>query len=131
VGRAKQEPSINRPEKAKIYVAEDARPKYYKARPVPYALREKVEKELERLQEEGTIEPVQFADWAAPIVPIVKDDKSIRICGDYKVTVNQAAKLDNYPIPKAEDLFATLSGGEKFTKLDMSQAYQQILLEDE
>ncbi|CAB3992544.1 Retrovirus-related Pol poly from transposon [Paramuricea clavata] len=78
--------------KAKIYVAEDASPKYYKARPVPYALREKVEKELERLQEEGTIEPVQFADWAAPIVPIVKDDKSIRICGDYKVTVNQAAK---------------------------------------
>ncbi|CAB4020403.1 Hypothetical predicted protein, partial [Paramuricea clavata] len=117
--------------KAKIYVADDASPKYYKARPVPYALREKVEKELERLQEEGTIEPVQFADWAAPIVPIVKDDKSIRICGDYKVTVNQAAKLDNYPIPKAEDLFATLSGGEKFTKLDMSQAYQQILLEDE
>ncbi|CAB4020384.1 Hypothetical predicted protein [Paramuricea clavata] len=108
--------------KAKIYVAEDASPKYYKARPVPYALREKVEKELERLQEVGTIEPVQFADWAAPIVPIVKDDKSIRICGDYKVTVNQATKLDNYPIPKAEDLFATLSGGEKFIKLDMSQA---------
>ena len=62
-------------------MAEDASPKYYKARPVPYALREKIEKELERLQEEGTIEPVQFADWAAPIVPIVKDDKSIRICG--------------------------------------------------
>ena len=94
-------------------------------------MRGRVEKELERFQEEGTIEPVQFADWAAPIVPIVKDDKSIRICGDYKVTVNQAAKLDNYPIPKTEDLFTTLSGGEKFTKLDMSQAYQQILLEDE
>jgi hypothetical protein len=86
---------------------------------VPYALRENVEKELERLQEEGTIEPVQFADWAAPIV---KDDKSIRICGDYKVTANQVAKLDNYTIPKAEDLFATLSGGEKFTKLDMSRS---------
>lgn len=117
--------------KAKIHVAADAKPKYCKARPVPYSLREKVEKELERLQEEGTIEPVQFAEWAAPIVPIVKEDKSIRICGDYKITVNQAAKLDNYPIPKAEDLFATLSGGVMFTKLDMSQAYQQILLEEE
>ena len=50
--------------------------------------REKVEQELERLQEEGTMEPVQFAKWAAPIVPIVKEDKSIRICGDYKITVN-------------------------------------------
>ena len=86
---------------------------------------------LERLVEERTIELVQFADWAAPIVPIVKEGKSIRTCGDHKVTVNQVAKLDNYPIPKAEDLFATLCGGEKFTKLDMSQAYQQILLEDE
>ena len=112
-------------------MAEDAQPKYFKARPVPYALKEKIENELDRLVEEGTIESVQFADWAAPIVPIVKEDKSIRICGDYKVTVNQVAKLDNYPIPKAEDLFATLSGGEKFTKLDMSQAYQQILLEEE
>ncbi|CAB3990019.1 Hypothetical predicted protein [Paramuricea clavata] len=65
--------------KTKIYVADDASPKYCKTRPVSYALRGKVEKELEKLQEEGAIEPVQFADWAAPIVSIVKDDKSIRI----------------------------------------------------
>ena len=79
--------------KKKIHVAEDAQLKYFKARPVPYALKEKIENELDRLVEEGTIEPVQFVDWAAPIVPIVKEDKSIRICGDYKVTVNQVAKL--------------------------------------
>ena len=94
-------------------------------------LKKKVQEELERLQAEGTVEPVQFAEWAAPIVPIVKEDKSIRVCGDYKATVNQAAKLDNYPIPKAEDLFATLNGGDKLSKLDMSQAYQQIPLEDQ
>jgi predicted aspartyl protease len=117
--------------KANIHVAADAKPIYCKARPVPYSLKKKVEEELERLQAEGTVEPVQFAEWAAPIVPVVKEDKSVRICGDYKVTVNQAAKLDNYPIPKAEDLFATLSGGDKFSKLDMSQAYQQIPLEDQ
>ena len=115
--------------KAKIHVAADAKPIYCKARPVPYSLKKKVEEELERLQAEGTVEPVQFAEWAAPIVPVVKEDKSVRIYGDYKVTVNQATKLDNEPIPKAEDLFATLSGGDKFSKLDMSQAYQQIPLE--
>ena len=48
-----------------------------------------------------------------------------------QVTVNQSVKLDNYPIPKAEDLFAILNGGDKFIKLDMSQAYQQIPLEDQ
>jgi hypothetical protein len=47
------------------------------------------------------------------------------------VTVNTVSKLDNYPIPKTdEDLYATLWGGEEFTKLDMNQAYNQIHLED-
>ena len=77
-----------------------------------------VEEELDRLQREDIIEPVQFAEWAAPIVPVVKKDKkSLRICGDFKRTVNSASKLDKYPIPKIEDLFAQLTGGKKFTKL--------------
>ena len=75
---------------------------------------------------------MQFSEWAAPIVPVMKaDKKSVRICGDYKVTVNQAAKVDRYPISKIEDLFASLAQGEKFTKLDMSQAYQQLVLDEE
>ena len=80
---------------------------------------------------EGTLTPVQFSDWAAPIVAIVKEDGSVRICGDYKMTTNKVSKLDNYPITKFEDLFITLHGGKQFTKLDMSQAYQQLLLSEE
>ena len=57
---------------AKIHVG--AQPKYCKARSVPYAMRGKVEEELERLMSEGIIKPVQFDDWAAPIVPVVKSD---------------------------------------------------------
>ena len=84
------------------------------------------------MTKEGIVEPVQFADWAAPIVPVLKSDKeSLRLCGDYKLTVNQAAKLDQYPIPRVEDLFSALSGGKSFSKLDMSQAYQQIELDEE
>jgi len=60
---------------------------------------------------------------------MVKDDKSIRICGDYKVTVNQVSKLDNYPIPKTDDLYAELGGGKQFTKLDLSHAYKQLLMD--
>ena len=40
------------------------------------------------------------------------------------------SKLDRYPIPKVKDLFAKLSGGKTFTKLDLSQTYQQLLLDD-
>ena len=116
---------------AKIYVDPNAPPKFMKARPIPYALKAKVEKELDRLQSEGIISPVEFTEWAAPIVLVVKQDGPVRICGDYKCTVNQVSKLDNYPIPKTEDLLATLGGGNKFTKLDMSQGYQQLLLDEE
>ena len=116
---------------AKIHVDGTATPRFHKATSVPFALREKVEKELERLQEQGIIEPVQFSSWATPIVPVEKSDGSIRICGDYRVTVNSAAKLDKYPIPRIDDLFASLAGGERFTKLDLSHAYQQIQLDPE
>lgn len=117
---------------AKLQVDPGAQPRFCKARTIPYAMKRKVEAELERLQKEGIIQPVQYADWAAPIVPVWKADKeSIRICGDFKVTVNQASKLDRYPIPKIEDLFSGLAGGKTFSKLDMSQAYQQIPLAEE
>ena len=115
---------------ATIHVEEGAHPRYFRPRPVPYALRPRVEQELERLQRMGVIEPVQFSEWAAPIVPVVKKDGSIRICGDYKLTVNQAAKNDTFPLPRIEDIFASLEGGQVFTKLDLAHAYQQVPLAD-
>ena len=113
---------------AKIQVDTEVQPKFHRARPVPYAMREKVNRELERLQEAGIIEPVEFSDWAAPIVPVMKHDGSIRICGDYKTTVNQVAKVDTYPIPHVDALFTSLSGGKKFSKLDLAHTYLQIPL---
>ena len=87
-------------------------------------MREAVEKELNRLVTEGILEPVQFADWATPIVSVLKGDgKLIRICGNFKRTINQASKLDKYPLPKIEDLFAQLASSKTFTKLDLSKAY--------
>ncbi|KAF4090749.1 hypothetical protein AMELA_G00055870, partial [Ameiurus melas] len=114
----------------KLHVDPDAAPRFFKPRVVPYAMKSKVEEELERLQALGIIEPVQFSRWAAPIVPVLKPDGTVRICGDYKVTVNQVSKLEEYPLPRVDDLFATLAGGKLFSKLDMSHAYQQLLLDE-
>ena len=58
-----------------------------------------------------------MTDWAAPIVPVLNPDGSIKICGDYKITINKAAKQDVYPLPRVENLFATVAGGKSFTKL--------------
>ena len=118
--------------KAKIFVDPSVPPRFCKARSVPYAMKPLVEAELEKLVDQGILTPVQHADWAAPIVPIMKADrKSVRICGDFKQTVNKASTLDKYSIPKIDDLFASLAGGQKFTKLDMSQACQQLCLDDD
>ena len=75
----------------------------------PLALTGKVEGELERLQKEGIIELVKFSEWAAPIVPVVKTNGQIRLCGDYRLTVNQASKLEAYPLPKIGELFARMA----------------------
>ena len=116
---------------AKLYVDPQATPKFFRARPVPYRLKEKVETKLDRLQKLGIISPVQHAEWATPIVPIMKKDGNIRLCGDYKVTVNRSLIPDNYPLPRVEDIFAALQNGKLFTKLDLSQAYQQLPLDED
>ena len=107
----------------------EKQPKFYKARTVPFALKERIEKELGCLLAEGIISPVFSSEWAAPIVPVVKQDGSVRICFDYKLTANRVITLESYPIPRIEELFASLSGGVKFSKLDLKNVYLQLELE--
>ena len=111
-----------------LTVHDNAPPKFFKPRPVPFLLKDKIEQELNNLQEQGIISPVQFSSWAAPIVPVLKKNGKMRICGDYKITVNQAAPTETYPLPTAEELFARLTGGKSFSKLDLSSAYLQFPL---
>ena len=53
------------------------------------------------------------------------------ICGDYKVTVNPGLDVPEYPVATAEDLFAQLNGGQRFSKVVLSLAYQQVSLDEE
>ena len=53
------------------------------------------------------------------------------ICGDYILTINPVLDIDQYPQPKTQDLFSSLSGRQKFTKLDLSKAYLQLMLEED
>ena len=62
---------------AKLHVDPQSQPRFYKPRPVPYTMRERVEREIERLKQEGILRPVEFSDWAAPIVPVLKNDGSV------------------------------------------------------
>ena len=83
---------------AKLHLKDNVKPVFQKARPVPYALRTTVEKELKRMEDEGIFEPMEVSNWATPIVCVPKTDGSVRICGDYKGTVNPAIQTEQFPI---------------------------------
>lgn len=110
---------------------ENAKPVAHRARPVPVMLKKKVEDELERLVNSGILQKVDFSEWATPIVPVPKKSGEIRICGDYKVTINPYLDIEKYNLPKIEELLAKLDNGAEFSKLDLSQAYQQLEIAEE
>ena len=115
--------------KAKLYVRENSVPQFHRPRPVPLAMRPKIETELQLQVDLGILEKVDISEWAALIVPVMKPSGEIRLCGDYKVLINPYLEINQYPLPHPELLFAELNGGVQFTKLDLLEAYLQIPLE--
>ena len=79
---------------------------------------------MKRLEQLGVIEKISHSDWAAPIVPVIKSTGSVHIYGDYNVTVNPN-------LPKPEDLFISLQGGQRFSTLGFKDAYLQMTLDEE
>lgn len=106
-------------------------PKFCRARPVPIALRPKVEEKLQEMVRNGTLTRVEHSEWATPLVVVPKPGGKVRLCGDYKVTVNPQLDINQYPLPKPDDLFHMLNGGQKFSKMDLSDAYMQVELDPE
>lgn len=108
----------------KLHVVEE--PKFFRARQVAYSQVDKVTAAIRKMTDEGILKKVQTSSCAAPIVPVEKKNGEIRVCGDFRCTFNQCAEPVKYPIPKVEDLHATLRGCTVFSTLDMSQAYHQV-----
>ena len=48
------------------------------------------------------------SEWAAPVVPLVKQYGHVRPCGDYKLTINQTAVVERYPLPCIEGILSCL-----------------------
>ncbi|XP_041376823.1 uncharacterized protein K02A2.6-like [Gigantopelta aegis] len=116
--------------KATLNLKTDVQPKFMKARSVPYSIKPKVEAEIEKLVSDGILTKVNYSEWATPVVPVIKQDGSVRVCGDFKVTVNPVLEVDQYPLPRIEDIFASLAGGQRFSKIDLRQAYLQMEVDE-
>ena len=114
-----------------LYFKEGAQFKINKARPLPYAHRPLVE-ELSRLVKAGVLTPIDVAEFTTtPLVVVPKSNGGIRICGDFKVSVNPHLHVQQYPMPTCNEVFQKLVGGRRFTKLDLADAYLQLEMDEE
>lgn len=116
---------------AHLHLSPGTTPKFLKEREVAYGLRQKVTEKIDRLVENGVLSLIPHSDWATPVVSVLKKNGSFRICGDFKHTVNKACSTKHYSLPLIEVLFASLSGGDCFSILDLWEAYNQISLDKE
>lgn len=116
--------------KAKIILKDDATPRFLKARSLPYAVREKVDTELIKMEQDGVITKVETSEWASPLVVVPKPNGKVRITGDFKDTVNNQLHITQYPIAAPDDIFSSMSNCTVFSKLDGVNAYHQMELEE-
>ncbi|KAJ7991327.1 hypothetical protein DPEC_G00296170 [Dallia pectoralis] len=96
----------------------------------PLALRDAVTQELQRLQADGIIEPIDASPWVSNLVIARKKSGELRVCVDLR-QVNKAVVPDKYPLPTTEELTTHFYGSRVFSKLDLRQGYLQIPLQPE
>ncbi|XP_028164865.1 uncharacterized protein K02A2.6-like [Ostrinia furnacalis] len=116
---------------ATFKLKEGTSPIFLKPRPVPLALKDQVEAEIDRLEKAKILEKVNYSKWGTPVVPVMKQNGKVRLCADYRATLNKSLESDNYPIPRIEEIFAKLSGGKYFCTLDINQAYLHMKTNEE
>ena len=85
-------------------------------------IRPSIEEMLNNLVAICMFEKVEHSHWAVLIIPVLMQKWEFHIYDVYKVTINQDLDVDQYSLPKPEDIFVMLTGGLKFSKLDFSQA---------
>lgn len=116
--------------KAHLHLKADAKPIFCKARPVPYGAEEAVNTELDRLLSIGSLKQVDFSHWAAPILAVKKKNGKTRVCIDFSTGLNNAIELNRHPLPRPEDIYASLHGAKFFSQIDLRDAYLQIELDE-
>lgn len=102
-----------------LQLRKDAKPSSTPQYTVPYALQEKVNAELQSLEDMGIISPVNSSDWGSPLVVIPKADGGVRLCVDYKCGENDKLVEVSHPIRHIDDVLHSLRGSRHFCKLDL------------
>ena len=120
------------PGEHKIQLQPEVNPLIHPPRKVPIALRDKLEKELERMESLEVIAKVtEPNDWVNSIAtPEKQRTGALRVCLDPR-DLNHVVKREHYPLPTLEELTLMLSDAKYFSVLDATSGYWQIKLDEE
>ena len=114
----------------KLHIDTNVQPTCQPHRRVPFHVRQKVEKELQKLEDDDVIEKVTGpTPWVSPIVtpPKPKDPDKVRICVDMR-QANTAIQRERHITPTMDDVIHELNGAKVFSKLDLNAGYHQLEL---
>ena len=114
------------PIRIKLY---DETPIYQRARRFSPPVNDAIEEQCKELHNLDIIEP-SISPWSSPVVPVIKPDKSLRLCVDYR-KLNKVTVPDRFPMPNLTDSVFSLQGIKYFTSLDLVRGYYQLPLAEE
>lgn len=100
-------------------------------RRIPIPLEEITLLKLKELESQGIIEKVHEAsEWVSPMLVKRKSSDDVRIIIDLR-QANKAIVREIHPLPTMDQMISKLRGSKVFTKLDVKQAFHQLLLRDD
>ena len=74
--------------------------------------------------------PVACSEWATPVIPVLKKNGEVRLCCNFKVTVNPQLVIKRHPIPIKETNFKTMQLGQVWSQIDLKHAFMQFLIDE-
>ena len=104
-----------------------------KARKIPQPLQDRVKEKLETMVRQGMLEPIQLGGVtnASQVVWQPMKNRALRLCVDLNLHINGKVTAEDYPIPDMETIFHNLHVASYFGKIDLSDAYYQIELDED
>ncbi|XP_039312438.1 uncharacterized protein K02A2.6-like [Solenopsis invicta] len=115
---------------ATVHFKPNTAPVFTRAREVPLALRNAYAEAIEEKIAAGFYERVEHSEWASSTHIVAKKNGKLRITGNYKPTLNPRMIIDEHPIPKVEHLFSKMKNAKIFCRLDITDAYTHIPVDE-
>ena len=105
------------------------KPVQHPPRSVPLGMQSTYKAELDRLVREGIITEVhEHTEWINSIVPVMKEDGSLRLCLDPK-DLNKAIERNQWYARTLDDILPELAQSKYFIVKDVTSGFWHILLD--